>query len=48
MDRWPRLDVTGLLVFSGDHFAQVLEGPGSAIKALIGIESTMRSRSSIR
>lgn len=28
------LDVTGALIWTGDHFAQFLEGPGAAIAAL--------------
>ena len=30
------LDVSGALVFTGDHFAQVLEGPEEAIDQLMG------------
>lgn len=29
------LDVTGLLCFSGDHFAQILEGQAAAIESLM-------------
>lgn len=34
-DRNASLDVTGLLVYSGEHFAQVLEGPGASLDSLI-------------
>lgn len=30
-----RLDVTGMLVHSGRHFAQVLEGPAAAVDELV-------------
>jgi len=32
--RNPELQLTGVLLFSGQHFAQVLEGPGAALEVM--------------
>jgi hypothetical protein len=32
--RNPELELTGVLIFSGHHFAQFLEGPGAGIEAM--------------
>lgn len=34
-ERNARLDVTGMLIFTGDHFAQVLEGPEAGLDLLM-------------
>ncbi|HEY0627457.1 MAG TPA: BLUF domain-containing protein [Allosphingosinicella sp.] len=35
LSRNPKLDVTGALVFTGPHFAQVLEGPKAGVDELL-------------
>lgn len=35
--RNPGLSITGALLFTGEHFAQVLEGPGLAVDRLMSI-----------
>lgn len=43
-----RLDVTGMLVFTGRHFAQVLEGREEALQELMGSLSRDRRHSELR